>query len=135
MAQAEQKSISLQVEAAPNLPEVEVDPDRMAQVLGNLLSNALRYTPADGKIVLSAQSEPHTLHLRVQDTGTGIAPEDLPHVFERFYRGEKSRQKQEGESGLGLAIARSIVEMHGGTITVESTLGEGTGFTVTLPTT
>lgn len=132
-AQAEQKGISLHVLAAPDLPEVEVDPDRMAQVLSNLVSNALRYTPAGGEITLSAEFRPSVVRLRVRDTGAGIAPEDLPHVFERFYRGDKSRQRQEGESGLGLAIARSIVETQGGTIVVDSTPGEGTTFTIALP--
>ena len=156
---AEEKGISLSVEAAPDLPEVEVDPDRMAQVLGNLLTNALRYTPAGGRVsmqcsVISNQSSvisnqtaadgkpitdhrlliaDHCLLITVTDTGAGIAPEDLPHVFERFYRGDKARQKQEGESGLGLAIAKSIVEMHGGSISVDSTPGEGTTFSIEIP--
>ncbi|MFQ5593473.1 MAG: ATP-binding protein [Anaerolineae bacterium] len=157
--QAEEKGISLSVEAAPDLPEVEVDPDRMAQVLGNLLTNALRHTPAGGRVsmqcsvisqqlaVISDQSSvisnqtaadgklitDNCLLITVTDTGAGIAPEDLPHVFERFYRGDKSRQRQEGESGLGLAIAKSIVQMHGGSIAVDSTPGEGTTFSIVLP--
>ncbi len=132
-AQAQQKGITLQVKSAPDLPQIEVDPDRMAQVLSNLVSNALRYTPAGGEITLSATFRPPAVVLQVSDTGAGIAPEDLPHVFERFYRGDKARQRQEGESGLGLAIAKSIVEIHGGTITVDSRPGEGTTFTIELP--
>lgn len=131
-AQAQQQKISLAIKAEPNLPEVEVDPERMAQVLGNLVCNALRYTPAGGEIVLSAEALPHTLLLRVRDTGAGINPEVLPHIFERFYRADKSRS-QNGESGLGLPIARSLVEMHGGNISAESTPGQGATFTISLP--
>jgi signal transduction histidine kinase len=131
--QAQQRRIAIQVRVQPDLPEVAVDPDRIAQVLGNLVSNALRYTPENGTIVLSAERGDETVLLRVQDNGAGIAPEDVPHIFARFYRGDKSRRVQDGESGLGLAIAKSIVDAHGGAITVESVYREGTTFTVTLP--
>jgi signal transduction histidine kinase len=132
LAQAQQQNVSLQVKAAADLPTIEVDPDRMAQVLGNLVSNALRYTPEGGRIVLSAESDSQAVYLQVQDNGDGIDPGDLPYIFNRFYRADKSRQQQKGESGLGLAIARSIVEAHGGAISVESGLGKGTTFTITL---
>lgn len=139
--QAQQQGVSLRVEIDQNLPEVEVDPDRMAQVLGNLVSNALRYTPPGGEIVLTAErragghaGDPAFLNLCVRDTGAGITPEDLPHIFDRFYRVDRSRHQEEGESGLGLAIAKSIVEVHGGLISAESTLGAGTSFTIQLPT-
>lgn len=132
-AEARRRNISLKVEIEPDLPEVEIDPDRMAQVLGNLVSNALRYTPADGEIVLSAETRAETLHLCIQDTGAGIDPADLPHIFERFYRADRSRQREGGESGLGLPIARSLVEMHGGSISAASRPGQGTTFTITLP--
>ncbi len=131
--EAQRQGISIQFEAPPDLPEVEVDPGRMAQVLENLMSNSLRYTPEGGQITLSAVAEESSVYLRVQDNGDGISPEDLPYVFDRFYRADKSRQRQGGESGLGLAIAKSIVEAHSGSLTVESVLGEGTTFTVALP--
>ncbi len=129
---AEQKQIDLRVQAAPTLPDLQVDPERMAQVLGNLISNALRHTPAGGSVVLAAKGGTESILLQVRDTGSGIAAADLPYIFHRFYRGDRSRQ-QNGESGLGLAIAKSIVEAHGGTITTESTLDIGTTFTITLP--
>jgi two-component system sensor histidine kinase BaeS len=104
----------------------------MAQVLGNLVGNALRYTPPNGKITLGARLIGQTVILQIRDTGSGIAAADLPHVFERFYRADPARQ-QSGASGLGLAIAKGIVEAHGGVISVESMLGQGTTFTITLP--
>jgi signal transduction histidine kinase len=131
--QASQAGVALEVQSDPNLPHIDVDPDRMAQVLGNLVSNALRYTSENGQITLTAQAQNGAVTLLVRDSGQGIAPEALPHVFDRFYRGDASRQQQAGESGLGLAIARSIVEAHGGTIAVSSELGHGTVFTVELP--
>ncbi len=130
--QAQQNQISLQVEAALDLPPVQVDPDRMAQILGNLISNALRYTPQGGWIKLSAASAANILELKIQDNGAGIAPDDLPFVFARFYRGDKSRQ-QNGEAGLGLTIAKSLVEAHHGSIRVESAPGQGTCFMIQLP--
>jgi len=132
MDQAARQGVALRVEADSGLRALEIDADRMAQVLGNLLSNALRYTQAGGKILLSAEETDHAIALRVADTGAGITPEDLPHIFDRFYRADQSRSDS-GESGLGLAIAKSIVEAHGGTVGVESQPGTGTTFTITLP--
>ena len=131
--QAEQRKIVLQVIAAPDLPPLDVDPDRMAQVFKNLIDNALRHTPPGGQITLAAEQDDRAVHLFVRDTGAGIAPEDLPYVFERFYRGDEARQQEDGASGLGLAIARSLVEAHGGSIAVESVLGQGTRFTIAIP--
>jgi signal transduction histidine kinase len=133
--EAQRRGISLRAEPSPTLPPVEADPGRMAQVLDNLVSNALCYTPEGGQIDLSAKADKNTIKLRVQDNGVGIAPDDLPFVFERFYRADKSLKRNGTESGLGLAIAKSIVEAHGGSISVKSSLGQGTTFTITLPAT
>ena len=129
---AEQKRITLQVEAEPNLPILQIDPDRIMQVLGNLVSNALRHTPEGGQITLSASRIASTLRVTVRDTGEGIPPDDLAHVFDRFYRGDSARSTSKGESGLGLAIARSIVKMHGGHISAESEPGKGAAFHIDL---
>jgi two-component system sensor histidine kinase BaeS len=131
--QAAARQITLAVSATSEAPDVLVDPERMAQVLGNLVSNALRHTPAGGRIDLSAQAQGSRVALVVADTGEGIPADALPHVFERFYRVDKSRSRAHGGAGLGLAIAKSIVEAHGGTITAASTPGHGTTFTITLP--
>jgi signal transduction histidine kinase len=130
--QAEQQEIDLHVQLDPNLPAIKVDSDRMAQVLGNLVSNALRHTPPGGQILLTATQQGKAVLLSVQDTGAGIAPDELPCIFDRFHPGDQTRQTHEGESGLGLAIAKSIVELHGGTISVASILGQGTTFTIAL---
>ena len=129
---ANEKSISLRIAVPAGLPRVDVDPDRIAQVFDNLISNALRYTPAGGEIVLSAAAQGNSVLFQVHDSGDGISAKDLPNIFERFYRGDSSRQ-QNGESGLGLAIARSIVETHGGNISAESQPGAGTTFIIRLP--
>jgi two-component system sensor histidine kinase BaeS len=128
-----QKDVSLSLEIEPDLPEIEVDTDRMAQVFANLISNALRYTPAGGQIRLRARRQDGRVLLQVQDSGSGISPEDIPHIFDRFYRGEGARQGESGESGLGLAIAKSLIELNGGKISVESVVGKGTTFTLSFP--
>lgn len=130
---ARKKNIKLRVEASPDLPEVSIDPDRMAQVLGNLLTNALRYTPHGGDITLSTKHTAGDVEIRVHDSGPGIDSEELPNIFDRFYRTDKSRQRESGGSGLGLAIAKSIVEGHGGRIWAESEPGEGTTIVIALP--
>jgi len=129
---AQQKGVSLEVQAALNLPAVPVDAERINQVLDNLVVNAFRYTPSGGQILLSAAAAPGAVQLVVRDSGSGIAAADLPHIFDRFYRGDSSR-RQTGESGLGLAIVKSIVEAHGGRVEAHSTQGQGTTFTITLP--
>jgi signal transduction histidine kinase len=126
---AQQCGVALQVEAAQGLPSVAIDAERISQVLDNLVLNAFRYCTPGGKIVLSAHAVSGQVEIKVQDNGSGISPEDLPYIFDRFYRGDKSRPSN-GESGLGLAIAKSLVEAHHGTISVKSTPGEGTTFTI-----
>ncbi len=129
---AEEKQIALKVEAGAELPPLQIDRERMVQVLANLVSNALRYTPSGGSITLRATQRQEGVELIVADTGSGIPEDKLPNVFERFYRVEESRQEIQGESGLGLAIAKSIVEAHHGTIAAQSRMGVGTSMTITL---
>ncbi|WP_330341768.1 sensor histidine kinase [Streptomyces sp. NBC_00557] len=112
---------------------LDADPVRMRQALGNLVSNALRHTPADGTVALAARREGADVVLTVTDTGTGIAPEDLPHVFDRFWRAEKSRSRRTGGSGLGLPIVRHLVAAHGGTAEAGGEPGGGAVFTLRLP--
>ncbi|MFE0331161.1 ATP-binding protein [Streptomyces sp. NPDC058960] len=116
-------------------PWLDADPVRMRQALGNLVSNAIRHTPADGVITIVARAEDASTVFEVADTGSGIAPEDLPHVFDRFWRAEKSRSRRTGGSGLGLPIVRQLTTAHGGTVTVTSEVGTGSVFTLRLPAT
>ncbi|MCL6638888.1 MAG: HAMP domain-containing protein [Firmicutes bacterium] len=131
--EAQARGIRLQVNIAGNLPQIWVDPDRIVQVLLNLLGNALRYTPEGGEIELSVRQEGEEVLFTVRDTGVGIEPGELNNIFERFYRTGQSRSRSGGGAGLGLAIARSLVEAHGGTIRAESTRGEGSTFTFSIP--
>lgn len=135
--QAENAGINLQVQSATTpAPEVPGDILRLNQVLGNLVSNAIRHTPAGGTITMNVVPNGNGVRLVVADTGEGIADEDLPYVFDRFWRGDPARTHMDGTGGgLGLAIAQQLVQAHGGTISVESTLGVGTAFTVDLPST
>jgi signal transduction histidine kinase len=128
------RQIRLEVAHEGPIP-VRADPDRLKQVLLNLVDNALRYTPADGTVRLIAALDPAgaTARLQVRDTGPGIAPAHLPHIFDRFYRGDPSRARASGNTGLGLAIARGIVEAHGGTIAAQPGPTGGTAFTIVLP--
>ncbi|MCX7789008.1 MAG: HAMP domain-containing histidine kinase [Chloroflexaceae bacterium] len=128
------QGVHLHVETPGDLPEALADPERLAQVLHNLLSNALRYTPAGGHITLRAAAGANgSVRLEVEDTGAGIAPEDLPHVFERFYRADRGRAREHGGSGLGLTIAHELVRLQGGRMGVESAPGRGARFWFTLP--
>ncbi len=128
---ADDKEITLESDIASNLPIIAVDADRIAQVLDNLVSNALRYTSAGGRVLLKVQKVGDKLWMTVDDDGEGISADALPHIFERFYRADSSRQRDGSGSGLGLAISRSIIQQHGGDITVTS--GNGTQFTIALP--
>ena len=128
--------VTLAVEAAAGLPLVAVDHQRMAQVLGNLLDNAIRHTPPGGCVTVRAFQDGDETVLEVQDTGTGIATEHLPFVFERFYRADGARDRAHGGSGIGLAIVKAFVEAHGGTITASSPgPGRGSAFQMRLPVT
>ncbi|MGZ5420329.1 MAG: sensor histidine kinase, partial [Solirubrobacterales bacterium] len=115
------------------LPRVKADPERIAQVLANLLGNAAKYAPADSAVRLSAEQNGRTVAIEVSDEGQGMSAEELEHVFERFWRADSSETARVGGSGLGLAIVRSLVELHGGTISADSTPGVGTSFRFTLP--
>lgn len=153
--QAEEKGIRLRVDCAEKLPMAPLDPQRIGQVLHNLLANALRYTPSGGSVTMTGWPfevrrgrliSPHPLPaplqplpdgcwlaLSVADTGPGIAPKDLPYIFERFYRGDRSRSRSSGGTGLGLAIARQLVEAHGGKIAASNGPQGGAQFTFVLP--
>jgi two-component system OmpR family sensor kinase/two-component system sensor histidine kinase BaeS len=132
-AAAAEQQVELSGDAASDLPLVQADAERVAQVLRNLLSNALRHTPPGGLISVAASSQPGGVEVSVSDTGEGIAAEDLPHVFDRFWRSDKSRARETGGSGLGLAIARRLIEAQGGRIGVESKIGQGSRFWFRLP--
>jgi histidine kinase len=132
--QFEGKGVALEIDLQPDLPPVRADEDRIGQVLLNLVGNALQYTPSGGRVCLSARREGDRVRFSVEDTGTGIPPEHLPHIFERFYRVDKSRSRVGGGSGIGLTIARHLVEAHGGQIQAASEgRGQGSTFSFTLP--
>ncbi|MCB0105703.1 MAG: GHKL domain-containing protein, partial [Caldilineaceae bacterium] len=133
---AAEQNIDLQLAIKEPLPIIRADQQRLSQVLTNLIDNALRHTPSNGTICIRAESAADDILLTVQDTGVGIPTTDLPHIFDRFYRVDRSRNRQTGGSGLGLAIVRQLVEAHGGQIRVESPpAGEtsGTAFHLILP--
>ncbi len=132
-AQAAARHVTLKADMPHDLPLVDVDPQRIGQVLGNLLRNALTHTPPGGEIVIAARANGSELEISVRDTGEGIPAEHLPYIFERFYRADRSRSRATGGTGLGLAIAKQLVEAHGGRIGVQSQVGQGTTFTFTLP--
>ncbi|MEU6102263.1 sensor histidine kinase [Streptomyces flaveolus] len=133
LAQAETAEVALEL-AAPQPVRVTADPDRLRQAVGNLLGNALRATGPGGTVTLALGVRGGRATMEVRDTGTGIPAEDLPHLFDRFWRADPSRGRATGGSGLGLSIARQIVTDHGGTVEVRSEVGAGTVFTVLLPT-
>jgi signal transduction histidine kinase len=137
-----ERGVTLTTQLQPGLPPLQVDPERIGQVLTNLLDNALRHTPPGGSVTVTARtasagrpgSAPAAVALVVTDTGEGIAAEHLPHVFERFYRVDQARDRAHGGSGIGLAIVKALTEAHGGTVRVASDgPGQGAQFTVCLP--
>ncbi len=132
-SRAAAQNVNLRVDVPDPSPELEADYDRLLQVLGNLLTNALHHTPEKGTITLHGETTDEGVRITVSDTGGGIPPDDLPYIFDRFWRGDKSRTRTEGRSGLGLAITKQLVLAHGGTITAESEVGKGTTFIIELP--
>ncbi len=132
--QYDDKGVRLEVDTPPSLPAVRMDTARITQVLVNLLGNALQYTPAGGSVTVNARAEAHEVLFSVCDTGLGISAEHLPHVFERFYRVDRSRSRAGGGSGIGLTISQYLVEAHGGRIWASSPgIGQGSTFTFSLP--
>jgi len=130
---AKQHEVFLEGNVDSDVDPVMMDTQAIGRVLNNLISNALRHTSNQGRVSVWVRRATQGVEVTVSDTGTGIRAEDLPHIFERFYRGEKSRNRGTGGAGLGLAIARGIVQAHGGKIEVESQLGKGTQFTFQIP--
>jgi len=140
--QADARSVSLNVSASEHVPQIFLDPGRVEQILGNVLSNALRYTPEGGQIDIEITSPPkgitksnniEIVRLTVHDNGPGIPPEALPYLFDRFFRGDRARCRNEGGTGLGLAIARQLSQAHGGDLTARNHPRGGAVFTLTLP--
>jgi two-component system sensor histidine kinase BaeS len=130
----QEKQISISADLPARLPMVSIDRDRIRQVLHNLVDNALRYTPEGGTIEIGADySKPGWVTVSVSDTGAGIARKDLQHVFDHFYKADRSRQRGHGGAGIGLAMVKLVVELHGGTVWVKSRKGKGTSFYFTLP--
>jgi len=129
-----EKGLELQIHVPEDLPQIMADPTRAVQILTNILVNALRYTPAPGKVAVDVNREEAMVAFRVSDTGIGLSPEQIAHIFERFYRVDKSRSRAFGGSGIGLTIAQSLAQAMGGAIRVESAgLDQGSSFTLTLP--
>jgi signal transduction histidine kinase len=130
---AKGKTVSIEPEIPEDLPPLDADPERVHQVLFNLVDNAVRFVPEGGEIRIAAHRRNGSIEISVADNGVGIAPEHLPRVFERFYRVDSARSRDEGGTGIGLAIARSVVEAHGGHIRADSSPGQGAVFTFDLP--
>ncbi|WP_188453320.1 sensor histidine kinase [Virgibacillus oceani] len=130
---AEEKNITLHLNKISTDLFLEIDRDRITQVIVNLLGNAIRYSPENGTVTINVKVEGRSAIISFQDTGTGIEQENIPFIFERFYRADESRKRDKGGVGLGLSIAKGFVEVHGGTIKVKSVIGEGTTFEISLP--
>jgi signal transduction histidine kinase len=130
-----ERGLTLEYQSVEDLPLVLIDPERLTEVMTNLITNAINYTPGGGRVVVQAElrsTDERWVTLTVRDTGPGISAKDLPHLFDRFYRGEAGRQASAPGTGLGLAISREIVDRMGGRITVESAPGQGAAFSVWL---
>ena len=135
----DEKNLHVTVHLDDAVPPLQLDKDRTNQVIYNILNNAIRYTPEAADITITTSLEEaagkRQVRLQIADTGPGIAKEDLEHIFECFYRAEKSRNRKSGGSGIGLALARQFVLSQGGTIQAASEIGKGTVFTITFPAT
>jgi two-component system sensor histidine kinase BaeS len=127
------RGVNLGIDVAPGLPAVDADPARVGQILRNLLSNALDFTPRGGQVTVHAKHVGHEVRVEVEDSGRGITADHLPYVFERFYRIDPSRTRSTGGAGLGLTIVKNLVEAHGGRVWVRSTPGTGSTFGFSLP--
>ncbi len=132
-AKIRQKNLTLTIDVSPALPVIMADRLRIEQVVHNLLENAVKYTDPQGRITLRAIADLGAVEVRVEDSGIGIPPGDLPHIFERFYRADKARTREQGGTGLGLSIVKHIVHLHGGTASAESKYGKGTTIILRLP--
>lgn len=133
LPRAAEKNLAIKVDAPVEFPTVQADPDLLTQVLINLIDNAVSYTPAGGKILIRLSKVDGEMKVDLQDNGIGIPPESLPRLFERFYRVDKARSREQGGTGLGLSIVKHIVEAHGGAVQVSSKAGEGSTFSFTIP--
>jgi two-component system, OmpR family, phosphate regulon sensor histidine kinase PhoR len=130
---ADKKEIRLTAVCDADTPEFEADAVRIEQVMNNLVENALKYTERGGAVCVRASASPFGIEFRIDDTGIGITPQDLPHIFERFYRADKARSREQGGTGLGLSIVKHITQLHGGSVHAESTYGKGTSIILRLP--
>ena len=131
---ADERGVAVRSDVPAGLPRIDADPDRLRQIVQNLAENAVRYTPPGGEINVTMRADDADgVRLAVSDTGVGVDAADLPHIFRHFYRADQSRARTSGGTGLGLAIVKSLVEAHGGRVTVESAVGRGSTFTITFP--
>ncbi|MNS02745.1 Alkaline phosphatase synthesis sensor protein PhoR [compost metagenome] len=131
--QLDRKRIAIELVVSPSALLIVADPDRLEQVLTNLVGNAIKFTPEDGRIVVTAEADGEFVRLAVTDTGIGIPEDKLPRLFEKFFQVDRSLRRVHGGAGLGLAISKALVEAHGGMISVESDLGRGSTFRVRMP--
>jgi two-component system, OmpR family, phosphate regulon sensor histidine kinase PhoR len=130
---AKAKDVKIDNRLSDKLPKVRADRDKLAQILMNLIDNAIKFNKTGGRVEISAVADGNPIIISVKDTGVGITPDDLPRVFERFYRADKARSREIAGTGLGLAIVKHLIEAHQGTVTAQSQLGQGSIFTFTLP--
>jgi signal transduction histidine kinase len=131
--QVEEKALALEVVLPEKMPEPELDKDKIAAVLVNLLGNAVKYTPEGGRVTFRVNIKDQNIEISVEDSGVGIAEDEIGKVFDKFFRSNDPRVQAQTGTGLGLALAQEVVRLHGGKLTVESELNKGSTFTVTLP--